>query len=101
LELEVGSKNVTIERSFALVEHFRLLRRCRPAQPVLAIRTNPVRTISQGGESETAEDEVDYSGIHSWRHHDVGRLQEEAATTASASATTASGADGFDFRQSQ
>jgi hypothetical protein len=56
-----------------------------------------VCTHLQGGERETSEDEVDHSGNHPWRHHDVGRLQEKGCATAAASATTAAIAHGVDF----
>ena len=55
--------------------------------PVYTVREH-VRMTLQGGERETSGSEVDYSGIHPWRHHDVGRLQEESRTTA-ATATAA------------
>jgi hypothetical protein len=44
---------------------------------------------------------VDYSGIHSWRDHVSGRLQEEATATPAATATAAAGAHSVDLGQSE
>jgi hypothetical protein len=61
-----------------------------------------VCTRPQGGEREAiTKDEVDYSGIHFWRHHDVGRLQEEGCPTTTATTATAAVAYGLDFRKSK
>jgi hypothetical protein len=61
-----------------------------------------VCTRPQGGEREAiTKDEVDYSGIHFWRHHDVGRLQEEGSPTTTAATAPAAVAYGLDFCKSE
>jgi hypothetical protein len=40
---------------------------------------------------------VDYSGIHSWRDHVSGRLQEETTGTATTTATAAAGTNCVDL----
>jgi hypothetical protein len=61
-----------------------------------------VCTRPQGGEREAiTKDEVDYSGIHFWRHHDVGRLQKEGCPATTAATTAATLAHGIAFRESE
>jgi hypothetical protein len=61
-----------------------------------------VCTRPLGGEREaTTKDEVDNSGIHFWRHHDVGRLQEEGCPTTTATTATGTVAHCLHFRKSK